>query len=391
MADPVSLTPLRRALSLAAVYASTFGVGIAYGIGYPITALTFESWGAPAWLNGLVGSAPSLAILVCLPFFPKLVGRLGTVPSMALGCVLVGAGFLLMPILATPEAWFLLRFMMGAGIALPWLVGETWINTVTTPATRGRSLALYAVALFTAFAAGPLILEQVGIDGWLPFFVGAGGILLAVVPIVAALPLAPTMPTHPRTGVFGALWLAPVAMIAGTLGGLLEMGHFALLPVYLLQTGAGEAAALALLTLFMVGGVAFQFAIGWLADRMSARVVLIGSGLLFAAVATTLPATVDDPTMRTASILLMGGIAIGFYTLGLTHIGQRVGVADLAIANAAFLVTYQIGALVGPSLGGAMMDLWPPHGFIAAMVATTLLGAATIAVVGRAAFQGSRS
>lgn len=378
----MSLTPRERALSLAAVIASTVGVGVSYGIGYPITALTFEQWGAPTWLNGLVGSAPALAILLCLPFFPRLVGRLGTVPAMALGCMLVGMGFLLMPLLASPEAWLVLRFLMGAGLALPWLVGETWINTVASERSRGRMLALYSIALFSGFAIGPFLLDLVGIDGWLPFLIGAGGILLAVVPIIVARALAPRMPEHPETGVVGAFLLAPVAMIAGVVGGLLELGHFAMLPVYALQAGASEAEALRLLTVFMVGGISLQLVVGWLADRASARTVLIGSALLFGLVALALPMT-TDPWVRGLAVFVMGGLGIGFYTLGLTHIGQRVRVQDLAVANAAFLITYQVGAMVGPSLGGVAMSVWQPHGFVVAMIAAAVLGALAMALVGR--------
>ncbi|MGP1256174.1 MAG: MFS transporter [Kiloniellales bacterium] len=378
----LTLTPRQRALSLAAVIASTVGVGISYGIGYPITALTFEQWGVPTWLNGLVGSAPALAILLCLPYFPKLVGRLGTIPAMALGCVLVGSGFLLMPLFPSPEAWLVLRFIMGAGIALPWLVGETWINTVADDRIRGRILALYAVALFSGFAAGPFLLDNVGINGWTPFVIGAAGILLAVVPIVAAARLAPAMPEHPDTNVFGAFLLAPIAMVAGVIGGLLELGHFALLPVYALQSGGTEAEALRLLTLFMVGGLALQFVVGWLADRVSARRVLIGAAFLFAGTASTLPLT-GDPMLQAAAVFVMGGLGIGFYTLGLTFIGQRVPIHDLAVANAAFLITYQVGAMVGPSMGGVAMGLWQPHGFIVAMALAALLGALAMALVGR--------
>ncbi|WP_208354496.1 MFS transporter [Pseudaestuariivita rosea] len=375
-----SLTPQQRSLSLAAVIVSTVGVGISYGIGYPITALTFEQWGVPTWLNGLVGSAPALAILICLPFFPRLVGRLGTILAMALGCVLVGAGFLLMPLFQSPEAWLILRFIMGAGLALPWLVGETWINTVATDKTRGRMLALYSMALFSGFAIGPFVLDQVGITGWMPFLIGAGGILLAVVPIIMAAALAPRMPEHPETRIFGAVLLAPIAMIAGIVGGLLELGHFAMLPVYAIQSGYMEAEALRLLTVFMIGGIVLQFIVGWLADRMSARTVLIGSALLFALVAASLP-IISDPWLRAAAVFVMGGLGIGFYTLGLTHIGQRVRVHDLAVANAAFLITYQIGAMVGPTVGGIAMSTWQPHGFVAAMSVAAVIGAIAMALV----------
>ena len=383
-----SLTPRQRTLSIAAVIASTVGVGISYGIGYPITALTLEQWGAPSWLNGLIGSAPALAILVCLPFFPKLVGWLGTIPAMALGCCLVGAGFLLMPLFPSPEAWIVLRLVMGAGLALPWLVGETWINTVASDRTRGRMLALYAMALFGSFAIGPFILEQVGIDGWTPFLIGAGGILLAVVPLVLAAALAPRMPKHPETGVFGAVLLAPVAMIAGVVGGVLEFGHFVMLPIYALQTGAGESEALRLLSVFIVGGILLQFVVGWLADRASARTVLIGGALLFALVAGGLP-ILSEPWMRAVAVFIMGGLGVGFYTLSLTHIGQRVRVHELAVANAAFLITYQVGAMVGPTIGGVAMGLWRPHGFVAAMIAAALIGALAIALLRRKPASGA--
>ena len=378
----VSLTPRQRNLSIAAVITSTVGVGVSYGIGYPITALTLEQWGAPSWLNGLVGSAPALAILICLPFFPKMVGRLGTIPAMALGCCLVGIGFLLMPLFPSPEAWLILRFMMGAGLALPWLVGETWINTVASDQTRGRMLALYAMALFSGFAVGPFILDQVGIDGWVPFLIGAGGIFLAVIPLVLAAPLAPRMPKHPETGVFGAIRLAPVAMIAGVVGGVLEFGHFVMLPIYALQTGAGETEALRLLTIFIVGGIVLQFVIGWLADQASARTVLIGSALLFALVAAS-QLIISDPWLRAVAVFVMGGLGVGFYTLSLTHIGQRVRVHELAVANAAFLITYQVGAMVGPTVSGVAMGIWQPHGFVAAMVAAALIGALAMALVRR--------
>lgn len=66
----------------------------------------------------LSGSMPALATLICLPFFPALAARLNTAGGMSLGYVLVGLSLLLMPILQLPEAWLVLRFIMGAGLVL---------------------------------------------------------------------------------------------------------------------------------------------------------------------------------------------------------------------------------------------------------------------------------
>ncbi len=46
---------------------------------------------------------------------------------------------------------------------------------------------------------------------------------------------------------------------------------------------------------------------------------------------------------------------------------------DLLVANAAFILAYELGGAIGPALGGAAMDLWDPHGLPLA-VAGTLAG-----------------
>ena len=367
------LTPRQRMLSVGAVILSTVGVGVSYGIGYPVTSLTFKEWGSPSWLTGLAGSMPALAILLCLPFFPRLVARLNTVGAMALGCALVGISFLLMPVFPSPEAWLALRFIMGAGLALPWLVGETWINTVATDKNRGRLLALYAIALFSGFVVGPYMLQWVGIEGWMPFLIGAAGIFLAVFPLVAAIRLAPKMPAHPQTGVFGALKLAPIAMIGGLVGGFIELGNVSMLPVYSVAIGTTEEQALQIVTMFMLGGLALILPIGYLADKLSARTMLISVGLIFAAAAASVPFA-DDLSVVTALVFVMGGIGVGFYALSLTYIGQTVRVADLAVANAAFLITYQLGAMAAPTMIGVAMEASYPDGYIVVMVGAALLG-----------------
>lgn len=372
-----------QAWGVAAVIASTIGVGISYGIGYPLTALSFEAWGAPAWLAGVAGSMPALAIFLLLPFFPALVGRVGAVPAMALGCVAVGTGFILMGLFPDVGAWLALRFLMGAGLALPWLVGETWINTVTSDDRRGRMIALYSIALFSGFAVGPVVLEQVGTTGWAPFLVGAAGVFLAVLPILLARRLAPELPSHPGTGLLGAARLVPAAMAGAFVGGLLEMSHFSLLTTYLVQGGTPAELALRLLGLLMVGGIVLQFGIGWLADRFSRQGLLVALSLVFAGLAAGLPAALSLDWAGPALLFLCGGILVGFYTLALAIIGEKVPARDLAVANAAFLVMYQAGAMVGPSVTGAAMSLLPPHGFVIAMAGAALLGAGAAWLAGR--------
>src|SRR6185295_14005139 len=150
-----------------------------------------EAWQQPNWIIGLAGAIPAIAVLIALPILPRLVARLGAVAAIAGGCLAGAVGFLALYAFPLPWAWIGIRLLMSAGFALPWLAGETWINTVAREETRGRVIAIYAIAFFSGFSAGPIILQTLGLSGFWPFLVGAAGTAIAGVPILLARRLAP--------------------------------------------------------------------------------------------------------------------------------------------------------------------------------------------------------
>jgi MFS family permease len=362
-----------RALSLAAVLLSTVGLGLAYGIGYTITAVRFQEWGAAGWLIGVAGAVPSLAVVALVPFAPRIAARYGAVPAMVAGALLVALSFVLMPVLEGVGWWLLLRLLSGVGLTLPWLVGETWINTVVTDRVRGRVLGLYSMLLFSGWAAGPLLLERTGTAGWTPFVVGALAMVLTCLPLVAARRLAPALHGHGRFSLRGAVALAPLAMAAAVVGGVAEFGYISLLPAYALDAGASMSTSLRLLSVLLVGGISLQLLVGWLADRVDRRRLLAWLGLLLAVGSAGFAVLVGQGGAAAyLAAFVLGGVVIAFYAVGLTMLGEQVPPHRLAVANGAFLVSYEAGATVGPVVGGAAMDVWPPHGLAVLVVAVGL-------------------
>lgn len=367
----------RRRKSLVAIILSSLGVGAAYGMGYPLTALVLEQSGEPSWVIGLAGAAPSLAILLLLPILPRAVARIDPVLAILAGCTLTVAGYAALYFLDNTFAWIAIRFLMGAAMALPWIVGETWINTMATDANRARVMAFYATAIFTGFAAGPLILEAVGTSDHLPFLAGAAGAVLAAIPIALARALAPNLAHEPPTGLWGGLRMSPVAMVGGFLGGYLETTQFSLLPNVAISAGMDEAEALRLLTTLLVGGVAPQFVLGWLGDKTSRKGMLIALGFVYFGLMIFLPDALKDPILAYTTLFVIGACVIGFYTLGLAILGEEVQPRHLATANAAFILMYTIGSVLGPAIAGAAMTYEPVAGFIV----TTASAAAVLTLV----------
>jgi hypothetical protein len=62
-------------------------------------------------------------------------------------------------------------------------------------------------------------------------------------------------------------------------------------------------------------------------------------------------------------LFLWGGTVAALYTIGLAHLGSRLSGHELANANAAFVLCYGLGMVLGPQAIGISMDLFGNDGF----------------------------
>ena len=175
-------TPEQRLLSLSAVIAGALAVGVGIGALIPLIGLRLEAQGVDKWLIGATGGMVPLAILLFGPFVPRLIARLGTVPSLLAGFVVFNATVLLLPYIESLPAWMVLRFVSGMSVAVHWVVTETWMKLMATDRNRGRVMAMYVTAISTGFACGPLVIAETGIGGARPFFFVIAAMALSMVP-----------------------------------------------------------------------------------------------------------------------------------------------------------------------------------------------------------------
>ncbi len=199
----------------------------------------------------------------------------------------------------------------------------------------------------------------------------------AALPIVVGSKSAPPIETHSSLPVLAFLLVAPVATLAGLLHGAIETASMGLLPVFALRSGLGAETGALFVTLFALGNVAFQFPVGFLADMIERRRLLMMIALASLAGAVALSVLEPSASLLFGAVLLIwGGVAGSFYAVALGYLGARYKGPELASANAAFVMLYSGGMLGGPPIMGAGMDALGPHGFfvaIAALLAIYLL------------------
>ena len=354
---------------LIANYSSCFAIGLAVGGSIPLLSLIMERHGVSETLIGANTAMGSIGIICIAPFVPMIVRRFGLVASVIVGIVLSVVSFLAMAIFDSLSVWFVLRPLYASGLGIHWIVSETWMNTVASNRNRGRIMAIYVTTIAAGMAAGPAILGMTGTEGYMPFAVFGAATLLA------ALPLALVARHAPQSQIGGhgtpALLVrgAPIVFAAVVAVGLYSGVCFVFLPIYGLRSGMGEADAVFLLTAFLAGNLLFQVPVGWLADRINLQFLLLAC----AAVAITAPFliawVIDYPVVLVVFMALWGGAVFAFYTVGITILGQRFQADELAAANAAFVMTFEIANAIGPPAAGLAIRLWMPHGMMAFLAA----------------------
>ncbi len=357
----VDAVPVARVRSLAAILTSILAAGITIGITAPLLSLLIERDQGSAALAGLNGSTGILAVIFVSPFVPRLVRRFGALKVIHGGIVLIAGALLVIPATGGIAAWFLFRFLIGVGMGLIWVVSETWLNMVAGDARRGLVAGLYATILGLGFAAGPMVIAVVGIDGYLPFLVSAGLILVAALPMIAARRLAPRRIGDGAHTTWGALFQAPLIMAAVFVCGFIDMSILALLPVYGLREGLGEDASLLMLTVLISGTTIMQLPIGWAADRVGRLRLLIACVLAGAACALLLPGILHSSRLMWPVLFVWGGTTVSLYTLALSLLGERFRADALPAANAMLVIAYCLGGVAGPPLTGAAMEILGPQ------------------------------
>ena len=373
MAGPRVLTPYRR--NLIAIMVTMTGATLSYSFVLPLLSLILERQGTSNTLIGLSVASEAVAVFLVAPFAPRLLVRLGPVKTMMLAVAVKLVSFLLLPVFPNVWAWFPLRMIGGAGASLMWIVSEAWINQTVEDRSRGRILSIYSIALSLGYAIGPMVLAATGSEGWTPFVVGAAIVLVAGSGTLLASGVAPTMSGSITSRLPGYFLLAPLVMMCGFVTSAVDNILVALLPVYGNGVGLASGEALYLLTVVGIGGIVLQYPFGWLADRMDRRRLTLIIALFMLLCTLVLPWALPVAPYNTVLAFLLGGCIGALYTMGNVLLGERFRGADLAAASTLFAVMWNIGTLIGPSIGGLGLDLSSEFGLplaLTLMVASIL-------------------
>lgn len=372
---PAGNGPTGGLLSRAAVIATAMMFGLTYSLSAALIALDLSRQNLSDLAIGANAAMHALGVLAMAVLLPRIVTRLGARRLVILA--LLGSAVLLALFPVTPVwLWFPLRILLGAASETLFVMSETWTNSLSNEATRARAMAVYTAALSSGFALGPLTLSLLGSGGALPYLAGAGvaaaGALLVASPRVQA----PEFEEPSHEGPLHFIRLAPVAIGAIMLNAAIETAGLSFLAIYATKLGWSETGATSLMSCMMIGAILLQLPIGWLGDKMDRLTLVIGLAGCSALGALVWPFALMNEIATYVLLFIWGGAFVGVYTIMLAVVGSRFQGAELVGIYAAMGLMWGVGALAGPMLAGAAMDL-TRHGLAFFAAAACLLFAAS--------------
>ena len=337
---------------------------------FPLLSLSMEARGITSRVIGYNTAMAPIGILIAGLFIPKLSHAFGAKP-VALVMAFATAGiFLLYPTFPTLVAWFPLRLVQGITVATLFALSEAWVLTHAKGSLRGLIVGVYATCISATFGLGAGVVSWVGIEGYLPFVIGAVVLALAALPM-STLDTSAEEDHEEHVSILQFLPKAPLLLAAIYVHAIFDGGMLGFLSVYGVHSGMGVEKAALLLTVLAFGNVVFQVPIGWVADKTSKNGMMLACFVSCCIGLILLPYAIETAFVWPL-LLALGASGFGIYTVGLAQLGDRFTGPDLIAGTSAFSTVWGLGALTGSVVCGNAMDAFGPNGFPGALLAIFL-------------------
>lgn len=345
--------------------------GLSQGMLLPVLSILLEQKGVSSSLNGLNAAALYIGSFAMTLVAERVLGAIGFKKLIAAGLSLVLITLLLFPLLPGVKGWFVLRLLVGIGDSAVNYAAQLWVLLMTPAQHRGRNLSLYGMSYGLGFSLGPLGIVLLRFGHAAPFMIIAGLFLLVLLLVSFKLPDShPDKAEHAEGQArrFGKSYrLAWYALIPALLYGYMEASMNSNFPVYGLRIGYSTDQIAALLPFAGIGGLLLQLPLGLWSDRYGRKKILIlsgaGGGLAF----TFLPLTGDHFLLTLVLLMVAGGLVGSFFSLGLSYAADILPRHLLPAANVVSSFHYSIGSIIGPGLGGLLLEFGWGGGVFAMM------------------------
>ncbi|HEX5841473.1 MAG TPA: MFS transporter [Pseudomonas sp.] len=341
--------------SFSSLYCATLLMLLGSGLLSTYLGLRLAESADGLWVGALM-AANYLGLVLGGKLGHRLIARVGHIRAYVACAGVVTAAVLVHGLSDWLPIWLLLRLLVGLCMMCQYMVIESWLNEQADSSQRGQVFAGYMGASYLGLILGQLVLVAHPALGVELLMLVALCFALCLVPVALTRKLHPA-PLHPAPlELRFFIERVPLSLTTIAVSGLLIGAFYGLAPLYGTRMGLSTEQVGLFMGCSILAGLLVQWPLGWLSDRYD-RVRLINICALLLTLAA-LPLALQPQ----ASLWLL--FAVGFsvcalqfslYPLAVALANDHVEGERRVSLTAMLLVTFGVGASIGPLLAGVLM------------------------------------
>lgn len=347
-------SPLR---SFASLYSTTFLMVLAAGLLTTYLGLSLTNMDVPQiWIGGMM-SAYYIGLVCGSKVGHKLIAQVGHIRAFVACAGIVTASALGHALIDNLTVWLILRLVVGMGMMCQYMVLESWLNEQSETNQRGTVFASYMIVSYLGLMAGQgaiSLYPELGIE---PLLLIAICFALCIVPISITRRIHPE-PLTPAPLKMGHFWQrAPQALSTIALGSMIVGCFYGLAPSYATAKGIDPEHVAMYMSCTILAGLLAQWPMGKLSDIIS-RSLLIRINCALLGILVLIITLVPFHTVYSLILTsLFGILAFTLYPLATALANSRVEQHERVGLSATILVTFGIGASIGPLIASGLMQV----------------------------------
>ncbi len=306
---------------------------------------------------GLITAAHYIGLVVGGKVGHNLIARVGHIRAYVACAGIITASVIGHGLSDYIPVWIVLRFIIGLCMMSQYMVLESWLNDQAESNQRGVIFGLYMVATYLGLSAGQIILTLQSGFGMLPLLIVALCFALCLVPIALTTrtKVHPMSPAPLELGYF--LKTIPRILVITLLTGMVTGAFYGMAPVYASQLGFSTSQTGIFMAATIFAGLVTQFPLSWLSDRYDRQRLLFFTAVIFLLVSLPLAVLKHLGFASVTGIAFVASMMqFALYPLAVALANDRILAERRVSLTACLLMSYGIGASIGPLLTGALMQ-----------------------------------
>jgi MFS family permease len=307
------------------------------------------------WVGALM-TANYLGLVLGGKFGHRLIARVGHIRAYVACAGVVTAAVLVHGLSDWLPAWLLLRMLVGLCMMCQYMVIESWLNEQADISQRGQVFAGYMAASYLGLILGQLVLVVHPALGLELLMLVALCFALCLVPVALTHKLHPA-PLHPAPlELRFFIARVPLSLTTIAVSGLLIGAFYGLAPLYGTRMGLSTEQVGLFMGCSILAGLLVQWPLGWLSDRHDRVQLIRGCAALLMLAALPLALLAEATLALLFAVgFLVCALQFSLYPLAVALANDHVEGERRVSLTAMLLVTFGVGASIGPLLAGVLM------------------------------------